>query len=433
MPSLKMKRQNCGLHVCQKSTVISKNTQCHSPPQPQVAESDNLADGAFGELVADGRELDEQRSLGPVSLKAAEMEVSPVVQSNLQSMFSPSIEASEESALHWDAGVMWADFTAKSTTDDSDNSSSDQAQDPQTCNISDYLISDMIVTELSFEEATSGDPAVYNCVNTSLLFDMICDAVEPSSSESTKSSHEGDKPCLYVSMDQLRSCSLESETSPYLNYDEERCASPQWNLANFPESISSCDVQKTAQKRKSVTLVLDLDETLIHSSFDRCDEADFTFPVFFDMKEHTVYVRQRPFLRVFLEKVTEMFEVVIFTASQSIYAKQLLDILDPDGKIISRRYYRESCIFSNGCHTKDLTVLGVDLAKVAIIDNTPEVFQLQVNNGIPIKSWFDDPSDRELLSLLPLLESIVDAEDVRPIIAKKFGNKNQTSTCYRLL
>lgn len=52
-----------------------------------------------------------------------------------------------------------------------------------------------------------------------------------------------------------------------------------------------------------------------------------------------------------------------------------------------------------------------------------QVFRLQVNNGIPIKSWFDDPSDSALISLLPFLETLVDADDVRPIIAKRFGKK----------
>ncbi|GJZ50390.1 HAD-like domain protein [Tanacetum coccineum] len=52
-----------------------------------------------------------------------------------------------------------------------------------------------------------------------------------------------------------------------------------------------------------------------------------------------------------------------------------------------------------------------------------QVFRLQVNNGIPIKSWFSDPSDCALISLLPFLETLADAEDVRPIIAKRFGNK----------
>lgn len=92
------------------------------------------------------------------------------------------------------------------------------------------------------------------------------------------------------------------------------------------------------------------------------------------MKEHTVYVKERPHLRAFLKTVAAMFEIVIFTASQSIYAEQLLDILDPDGKLISGRAYRESCIFSNGSYIKDLTVLGLDLAKVLIVDNSPQVF-----------------------------------------------------------
>jgi len=52
-----------------------------------------------------------------------------------------------------------------------------------------------------------------------------------------------------------------------------------------------------------------------------------------------------------------------------------------------------------------------------------QVFRLQVNNGIPIESWFDDPSDSALISLLPFLEKLVDVDDVRPIIAEKFENK----------
>ncbi|XP_010916070.1 uncharacterized protein [Elaeis guineensis] len=235
---------------------------------------------------------------------------------------------------------------------------------------------------------------------------------------------------LYLAIHQLKSSDQETESS--YNLEETECFDPQYFFKSLPDlpdlseavsSISPAFLPKEIGRKKSVTLVLDLDETLVHSTLEHCDDADFTFPVFFNMKQHTVYVRRRPYLQIFLEKVAQMFEIVIFTASQSIYAEQLLNILDPDRKLISRRIYRESCIFSGGSYTKDLTILGVDLAKVAIIDNSPQVFQLQVNNGIPIKSWFDDPSDHALISLIPFLETLVDAEDVRPIIAKKFGNK----------
>lgn len=179
---------------------------------------------------------------------------------------------------------------------------------------------------------------------------------------------------------------------------------------------------KETLRGKHITLVLDLDETLVHSSLEPCD-ADFTIQVSLNMEQHTFYVRQRPYLQTFLEKVSDMFEIVLFTASQKFYAEQLLDHLDPDKKFFSRREYRETCVLSDGIFTKDLTVLGVDLAKVAIVDNSPQVFRWHVNNGIPIMSWFDDPSDRELISLLPFLESLVEADDVRPIIAKRFGGQ----------
>ncbi|KAJ3695273.1 hypothetical protein LUZ60_000650 [Juncus effusus] len=191
--------------------------------------------------------------------------------------------------------------------------------------------------------------------------------------------------------------------------------------ADLPDlmEVDSCGKRKGYEKK---TLVLDLDETLVHSTLTPTPSSDFTFSVHIDSTTHTVHVKKRPHLHAFLDAVSRTFQVAIFTASQSVYASKLLDVLDPDGTLISRRFYRDDCVFlREGEYVKDLRVLGVDLANVAIIDNLPQVYRLQEDNGIPIKSWYDDPTDEELIKLIPFLETLAEAQDVRPIISQKFG------------
>ena len=92
-----------------------------------------------------------------------------------------------------------------------------------------------------------------------------------------------------------------------------------------------------------------------------------------------------------------------------------------EGKYIQHRLYRDSCLPVEGNFLKDLTVLGRDLATTILVDNSPHAFGYQVENGIPIESWFEDPNDRELIKLERFLrQHCLGVSDVRPVLDKKF-------------
>ncbi|OQR87185.1 nuclear LIM factor interactor-interacting protein hyphal form [Achlya hypogyna] len=189
------------------------------------------------------------------------------------------------------------------------------------------------------------------------------------------------------------------------------------DVADFVRPVALPKKDPTAP---NVCLVLDLDETLVHCSVDDMADADLKFPIDYNGTEYMVSVKKRPFMTEFLAQVSEWFEVVVFTASQRVYAEKLLNLLDPCKQYITHRLYRENCLPVEGNYLKDLNVLGRDLRRVLLIDNSPHAFGYQVNNGIPIESWFSDDGDDELLKLLPFLQSLVHAEDVRPIVANQF-------------
>lgn len=174
------------------------------------------------------------------------------------------------------------------------------------------------------------------------------------------------------------------------------------------------DTHKVKQKKpllpsirpdRLYTLVLDLDETLIH--FEENPDGTSQFLI-------------RPYAQNFLKEVSKHYELVIFTAALKDYADFILDRLDTE-QFISHRLYRPNCSFSENVYQKDLSKLGRDLSRTLIVDNNAENFQQQPDNGIYIKSWYNDPNDEALKKLAPLLADIVKKgySDVR-IALKKY-------------
>jgi Dullard-like phosphatase family protein len=114
------------------------------------------------------------------------------------------------------------------------------------------------------------------------------------------------------------------------------------------------------------TLVLDLDETLVHSTFAAVP-CEIRLPITIEDQLMSISVLKRPGLDQFLARCSAMFEVVIFTASLEVYASPLIDLLDPDSKI-PYRLYRDSCRLQGNGYVKDLSRLGRDLKNVIIVD-----------------------------------------------------------------
>ena len=148
------------------------------------------------------------------------------------------------------------------------------------------------------------------------------------------------------------------------------------------------------------TLVLDLDETLVH--FEENEErTGGQFHV-------------RPFAVDFLKQMARYYELVIFTAavkevsSAEQYADWILDKIDED-HVIPHRLYRQHTLQNNNIFLKDLSLLGRDIRKCIIVDNNAENFQLHNENGIFIRSWYGDSSDQALFKLAPILKGTPDS------------------------
>jgi len=140
-------------------------------------------------------------------------------------------------------------------------------------------------------------------------------------------------------------------------------------------------------KKKVFTLVLDLDETII--SYQKG-----TFI-------------PRPGLDKFLTEINKLYEIIVFTSATQSYADSILDSIDKNNIYFEKRLYRQHTVFINDTFVKDLSKLGRDLSKIIILDNRPQNYFLQKENGIFIRSFYgDNKYDNALINLIPILKSI---------------------------
>ncbi|KAK9193527.1 hypothetical protein WN944_004224 [Citrus x changshan-huyou] len=194
------------------------------------------------------------------------------------------------------------------------------------------------------------------------------------------------------------------------------------------------------QEMEKLTVVLDLDETLVCAyetsslpAIIRTQAAEAGLKLFelecvssdkeCDGKPKINYVTvfERPGLHEFLKKLAEFADLVLFTAGLEGYARPLVDKIDREN-LFSLRLYRPSTVSTEYReHVKDLSCLSKDLCRVVLVDNNPFSFLLQPLNGIPcIPFSTGQPYDNQLLEvLLPLLNHLSLQKDVRPVLHER--------------
>ena len=159
--------------------------------------------------------------------------------------------------------------------------------------------------------------------------------------------------------------------------------------------------------RKPYSLILDLDETLVHFKVNPDNESEGV-------------LRVRPGIIEFLDSIDKYYELIIFTAATQEYADLLIDAVEENKIYFEHRLYRQHTVIVGNDFVKDLSRVGRPLDKIAIVDNMPQNFRLQKENGINIKAfWGEEVYDTALIDLAPILINIAkEGGDIRDGLAK---------------
>ncbi|GAA6022688.1 hypothetical protein JCM10207_008583 [Rhodosporidiobolus poonsookiae] len=249
-------------------------------------------------------------------------------------------------------------------------------------------------------------------------------ALVPSAASGRSGEEEGGKRARLVSL--------------ALSFSSSARASPPPSPSPSPLSHPAPSIPRPLAPPKLTpkTLVLDLDETLIHSTSRPYRASGLkggrgrglrtkVVEVVLDGRSTVYTVYKRPWVDFFLRKVSSWYTVIIFTASLPEYADPVIDWLDGgDGRggMVGGRLFRAHCLSRNGTYVKDLSVVDPDLSRVCLVDNSPASYAVNQANGIPIEGWINDPSDECLLDLLPMLDSLRFTGDVRRVLGLRgFG------------
>jgi Dullard-like phosphatase family protein len=175
--------------------------------------------------------------------------------------------------------------------------------------------------------------------------------------------------------------------------------------------------------REKLTVVLGMDHTLVDATLldPTRDYTDFKFDAVVYAENTTCRfgIYFRPMLNAFLKHCAKHFHVVLFTSAEQTYARPVMDVIDPNG-YIKQRYYRDSCILTNGILTNPIQHLGRPMSRIVHINNSDICMMTAPDNGIHISPFVGDTADSAIRQVMNILDHVDHLDDVRPFLIKTY-------------
>ena len=164
------------------------------------------------------------------------------------------------------------------------------------------------------------------------------------------------------------------------------------------------------KNKKKFSLVISLDETLIHFKEDEIDN-------------NKGVIQLRPGIVEFFDSIKPYYEIIVFSSGNKKYNDLIINSVDEINRYIDYSLWRDHCLVISNDFVKDISRIGRPINRIIIVDNIPQNYRLHKENGINIKSFYgDNPNDKILLSLSKILIQIgLNEEDAREGI-KKYWN-----------
>mmetsp|Transcript_14150 Transcript_14150/g.40327 ORF Transcript_14150/g.40327 Transcript_14150/m.40327 type:complete len:345 (+) Transcript_14150:99-1133(+) len=239
-------------------------------------------------------------------------------------------------------------------------------------------------------------------------------------------------------------------------------SSPDCNTTTPPT------IQTPREYSSDLVVVLDLDECLIHTKFASQSDAHSAWQVLqrqqqsssstqsqsqstqstspstplpivspvdtfqIELPEGIGIVHERPHLHDFLREVSQSYETHLYTAALPVYAKLILQQLDPHQTIFTQAWYRDSCDFHLTANNKPALIKNLNRIttsngiyqpkRTILVDNNPISFLSNPKNGILIDDFYNDPHDTSLLKVMDIIHELnSEGTDVRPKLDQQFG------------